>query len=160
PSRFYRSPDRQQALRHCSPCNVTRRQGIINQPTADRRTECLACPKFLAFLGSATKARRIVILHLCFMRENGQHRRLLSHHAAFCVVFRAGMPLSSSYEHCIFAVQSDANPNASGVPVKRWFLGILLRARFAPRATTFLRYRCALLTGPPFVPRLRNRIGC
>ena len=29
---------------------------------------------------------------------------------------------------------ADANPSASGVPVKRWCLGILLRARFAPRA--------------------------
>src|ERR1022692_523055 len=59
------------------------------------------------------------------------------------------------YQNCIFAAFTDANPSASGVPVKRWFLAILPCMRTATRTAKFLRYRFALLTFPP----LRTRLG-
>jgi len=60
----------------------------------------------------------------------------------------------------IFATWADANSGTPGVPVQRWVLGIFPRARFAPRATKFLRSRCALLTFPPSRVRLELYIGC
>src|SRR5258708_19754900 len=59
----------------------------------------------------------------------------------------------SSFQGRIIAALADANRSAFGVPVERWLLGILLRARYAPRATIFLRYRYTLSTIPPFETR-------
>jgi len=61
---------------------------------------------------------------------------------------------------CIIASLADANPGAPGNPVKRWFLAILPGMRPATRAAKFLRYRYALLTGPPDGTRPTVCIGC
>src|SRR5580698_3650405 len=78
----------------------------------------------------------------------------------YCRIFcrPAFLPLCS--KGYIIAAWADANLNASGVPVESWFLGILLRARYAPRATRFLRYRFALSTFPPLEARFVDCIGC
>ena len=60
----------------------------------------------------------------------------------------------------IIAALADANRSASGVPVERWLLVILLRARYAPRAIRFLRCRYALSTFPPSKTRFVDCIGC
>src|SRR5271155_1507042 len=60
----------------------------------------------------------------------------------------------------IIAALADANLNASGVPVERRLLVILLRARYAPRAIRFLRCCCALSTFPPRKTRWADCIGC
>src|SRR5258708_22924557 len=66
----------------------------------------------------------------------------------------------SSFQGRIIAALAHANRSASGGNVERWLLGILLRARYAPRAIRFLRCRCPLSTLPPSRTRCAACIGC
>jgi hypothetical protein len=79
-------------------------------------------------------------------------------HRSLCYLVPALLP--SCFLGYIIAALADANHSAFGVPIKRWFLGIFLRARYAPRARRLLRYRFALLIFPPLKTRSGACIGC
>ena len=75
--------------------------------------------------------------------------------------FRAGRFPRSWFQVRGTATFTDANPGASGPPVKRWVLEISLRSGSLPIThTKFLRSRCALWTGAPHWMRFCLCIGC
>jgi hypothetical protein len=67
---------------------------------------------------------------------------------------------SYAFESCITATLNDANPSAPAVPVQRWLLGILLRARCAPRLNKLPAMPLRALDRPGSWVRLGLCIGC
>ena len=65
------------------------------------------------------------------MRDRFSTRIAVCRRGAFLCVWGV---LPFCFHDCIFASLADATSSAPAVQVKRWLLGILLRARFAPRA--------------------------